>query len=436
MELYRSIETYLIEWKERKEHLPLILEGARQVGKTWVMKNFGEKHYQRTAYFNFEDTPALAEEFKRTKDPSQLIGILSLYCGFEITPNDVLIIFDEIQECKDALNFLKYFSENTPEYDIFAAGSLLGVAMHQGGTFPVGKVEFLRMYPLTFREFLMTADRQTCELLDKVSGDALLPVIILDRMYDQFRKYLISGGLPKAVLAILEKGEIAEVDKVLHDILRSYTLDFNKHAPKVDIPRISEIWKSIPSQLAKENRKFIYKLVRPGARAREYENALLWLMQAGLIYKVSCCNKPAIPLSAYDDLSAFKIYVFDIGILRILADIPSSVFIEDNPYFQEFKEAYFENVVLQSLEAQLRVSPRYWVSSGRAEVDFIIQIDDNIFPMEVKASDNTAGKSLAVYMKNYNPKAGIIAYKGELTKKNGIIHLPNCASDWLSQILR
>lgn len=435
MELYRSIESSLIAWKERKDHNPLILEGARQVGKTWVMKNFGKKHYRQTAYFNFEDTPSLAEEFARTKDPARLIGILSIYIGFEIKPKDVLIIFDEVQECKDALNSLKYFSEDAPEYDIMAAGSLLGVAMNQGGTFPVGKVEFLRMYPLTFREFLMSADSRTCDYMDAYSGDGSLPAIIFERMYEQFRKYLISGGMPKAVLAMLEKGDVAEVDRVLHDILRSYTLDFSKHAPKADIPRISEIWSSIPSQLAKENRKFVYRLVRPGARAREYENALLWLRQAGLIYKVSCCTKPGLPLSAYDDVSAFKIYMFDIGILRVMADIPPSVFMEESLYFQEFKGAYYENAVLQSLEAQLTVAPRYWVSSGKAEVDFIIQIGDAVYPMEVKASDNTAGKSLSVYIQRYAPPAAIIAYRGEIVKKDNVVHIPNCAVDWLRRIL-
>lgn len=435
MELYRSVENQLIAWKKRKDHLPLILEGARQVGKTWVMKNFGAHYYKKTAYFNFEDNPSLIEEFQRTKDPTRLIGILSLYCGFEIIPGEALIIFDEIQECKNALNSLKYFSEDAPQYDILSASSLLRVAMNQGGTFPVGKVEFIRMYPLTFREFLMSTDRSVCDYMDKITKPEPLPMIIIDKLYEQFRKYLICGGMPKAVLTMLEGGELAEVDRVLKDILHSYALDFSKHAPKTDIPRISEIWKSIPSQLAKENRKFIYKLVRPGARAREYENALLWLIQAGLIYKVNCCNKPALPLRAYDDVSSFKVYLFDIGILRVLSDIPPSTFIEDNSLFQEFKGAFYENVVLQSLKAQLAVDPRYWVSTGRAEVDFVIQINDSIFPLEVKASDNTAGKSLSVYIRNYAPKLGLIAYKGDFVKRDGVLHIPNCVIDWLKQVL-
>lgn len=439
MNLYRSIEIELKHWKERDDHKPLVIEGARQVGKTWAMQNFGKKYYKHTAYFNFENSSELCREFKSTKSPDRIISILQLYCGFKITPEDTLIIFDEIQECEDALISLKYFCEEAPQYHIISAGSLLGVSVARSGSFPVGKVDFLRMYPLTFKEMLYSLDSQVYEYLNGLAEFEQLPELIYNKLNNYYRQYLICGGMPQAVIKMLETNDISIVDNTLRDILRSYTLDFSKHAPKSDIPKIGEIWKSIPSQLAKENRKFVYKLVRPGARAREYENALVWLQQAGLIYRVNCISKPAIPLPAYDDVSAFKIYLFDIGILRILSGLEASVFIEDNPLFSEFKGAYFENAVLQSLTAQYEVNPRYWVSnSGKAEVDFIIQSGSEIIPIEVKASHNTSGQSLAQYIKNFSPRRALVVASSNITKKQTdtteIIHLPHPITDWLKNL--
>lgn len=440
MELYRTIETELRQWKERGERKPLILEGARQVGKTWVMQMFGKKHYSKTAYFNFESTPELCREFSSTKSPERILNILQLYCGFKITPGDTLIIFDEIQECEDALISLKYFCEEAPEYHIISAGSLLGVSVARNGSFPVGKVDFLRMYPLSFREMLHSVDNQVYEFLENQERLEKLPEIIYNKLNEYYRQYMICGGMPQSVLCMLESGDVSEVDKVLQAILRSYTLDFSKHAPKSDIPKIGEIWRSLPSQLAKENRKFVYKLVRPGARAREYENALLWLQQAGLIYRVNCSSKPAIPLTAYDDVSAFKIYLFDIGILRALSGLEASALIEKNPLFSEFKGAYYENAVLQSLIPQFQPVPRYWLSnSGKAEVDFIVQSGSDIMPMEVKASHNTSGQSLAQYIRNFAPKRAIVVsalnISGERNGDTEIIHLPHPAVDWLGRLL-
>lgn len=440
MELYRTIETELRQWKERGERKPLILEGARQVGKTWVMQMFGKKHYSKTAYFNFESTPELCREFSSTKSPERILNILQLYCGFKITPGDTLIIFDEIQECEDALISLKYFCEEAPEYHIISAGSLLGVSVARNGSFPVGKVDFLRMYPLSFREMLHSVDNQVYEFLENQERLEKLPEIIYNKLNEYYRHYMICGGMPRSVLCMLECGDVSEVDKVLQAILRSYTLDFSKHAPKSDIPKIGEIWRSLPSQLAKENRKFVYKLVRPGARAREYENALLWLQQAGLIYRVNCSSKPAIPLTAYDDVSAFKIYLFDIGILRALSGLEASALIEKNPLFSEFKGAYYENAVLQSLIPQFQPVPRYWLSnSGKAEVDFIVQSGSDIMPMEVKASHNTSGQSLAQYIRNFAPKRATVVsalnISGERNGDTEIIHLPHPAVDWLRRLL-
>lgn len=437
MELYRSIEIELKLWKERNDHKPLLLEGARQVGKTWAMQNFGKRYFSQTAYFNFENSPELCEEFKLTKSPERLINILQLYCGFKINPADTLIIFDEIQECEDALISLKYFQEEAPAYHIICAGSLLGVSVARNGSFPVGKVDFLRMYPLSFKEMLHSLDLQAYEFLENLDNLGKLPEIIFNKLRSYYRQYLICGGMPQAVIKMIETNDISLVDNTLRDILRSYSLDFSKHAPKSDIPKIGEIWKSIPSQLAKENRKFIYKLVRPGARAREYENALTWLQQAGLIYRVNCTTKPAIPLSAYDDVSAFKIYLFDIGILRVLSGLDASAFIQENSMFSEFKGAYFENAILQSLTTQYEVIPRYWLSnSGKAEVDFILQSGLDIVPIEVKASCNTSGQSLAQYIKNYSPRKAFVVSSMNVTTKSTenteIIHIPHPMVDWLS----
>ena len=439
MELQREIEKELIRWKDKDDRKPLVLEGARQVGKTWVMQKFGEKCFSKTAYFNFENSPELCVEFKNTKSPERIVNVLQLYSGFKISQEDTLIIFDEVQECEDALVSLKYFCEEAPGYHIMAAGSLLGVSVARSGSFPVGKVDFLRMYPLSFREMLHSLDPQVYDYVSEMTAFERLPEIIYNKLHDYYRQYLICGGMPRAVLEMLETHDISRVDSILDGILRSYILDFSKHAPKADIPKIGEIWKSIPSQLAKENRKFVYRLVRPGARAREYENALLWLQQAGLIYRVNCLSKPAIPLSAYDDVSAFKIYVFDVGILRALSGLEASALIEDNPLFSEFKGAYFENAVLQSLVPQCRQSPRYWVSnSGKAEVDFIIQQCSGIVPIEVKASGNTSGQSLAQYIKSYSPSKALVVSSMNVSVKSTptteIIHLPHTVTDWLQSL--
>lgn len=435
MELYRSVEKELMEWRASGDRRPLILEGARQVGKTWLMKKFGSKYYRQTVYFNFENSPELCQEFKTVRSPERIISVLELYCGLKITAEDTLIIFDEVQECEDALVSLKYFSEDAPQYHIIAAGSLLGVAVARSGSFPVGKVDFVRVYPLSFREFICACDQSVFDYMDGLKSLERLPEIIYNKLRDYYRRYLICGGMPKAVIEMLTTGDIARVDNVLEELLHSYTLDFSKHAQKTDIPRIGEIWKSLPSQLAKENRKFVYKLVRPGARAREYENALLWLQQAGLVYRVNCNTKPALPLTAYDDVSAFKIYIFDVGILRALSGLDASVFIEDSPLFAEFKGAFHENAVLLSLVPRCRVMPRYWLSkSGRAEVDFLVNVRTQIIPMEVKSSTNTSGQSLSQYIKNYLPHEVVVVSGNNVnrTETSGteILQLPHGAMDW------
>lgn len=435
MEIQRDIMTKLLDWKQRDDRKPLIIRGARQIGKSWVMRKFGEDHYASVAYFNFENTPDLCAEFDNTKDPKRVLDFLQLYTDTIIEPGSTLIIFDEIQECNKALNTLKYFCEMAPEYHIIAAGSLLGVTLSKGDSFPVGKVDFLTMYPITFREFLREDNIKIYNYLETFDFKESLPAIVFNSMNESYRRYQICGGMPEAVVAMLENKGIERVTEILRAILISYTLDFAKHAPGKDIPRISAIWQSIPSQLARENRKFVYKLVKDGARAREYEDALLWMQHAGMIYRVFCMSKPGLPIAAYDDLSAFKIYLCDVGLLRVLADIPVEVLWTDKGTYTEFKGAMAENRVLQSLVAQFEVMPRYWVSSANAEVDFIQQYGMAIIPMEVRAGTRLGGKSLSVYTNRYQPSRAIRYSMLNLHYDDNLINIPLALADWTHRIL-
>ncbi len=442
MEIYREITEKLKIWKNSEDRRPLIIQGARQIGKTWVMKKFGKDHYRHTAYFNFEASKELCLEFEKTKDPSRIINILRSYCSSPIYSEDTLIIFDEIQECPDALNSLKYFCEEAAEYHIMAAGSLLGVAIHHQKGFPVGKVDFLHMYPITFREYLRTEKPELVEQIDKISSLEPLPEIITGKLWESFHRYEICGGMPRPVVASLENRGIDAITKEQEEILKSYFFDFTKHTTASEFPKITAVWQSLPSQLAKENRKFVYKVVKPGARAREYENAISWLREAGLIYQIFCASKPGLPLSAFDDLSAFKIYMLDIGLLRSLAKLPPEIFTDPNPLFTEFKGALMENLIAQAFAAQLSQAPRYWVSNGTAEIDFLIQEQLTIIPVEVKSSTNTAGKSLSVYIGKFMPEKAIIFSGKELsvaTNKESstkILYIPLPLVDWLPQLLK
>ncbi len=436
MELKRELMEALLQWKNRQQRKPLIIQGARQIGKTWIMKKFGETYYEHVAYFNFDASEELCREFENTKDPQRLIGILRLYTDQPIEPETTLIIFDEIQQSNKALNSLKYFCEDAPQYHIMAAGSLLGVSLSQGDSFPVGKVEFLNMYPVTFREFLCADNPQMYEYLDTLIDIGPLPEIVMGKVSESWRRYQVCGGMPAAVTALLANQGIEEVENRLREILTAYSLDFAKHAPAKDIPRITAIWNSIPSQLAKENRKFLYRLVKTGARAREYEDGLLWLQHAGLMYRVFCSSKPGLPLSAYDDISAFKIYLCDAGLLRVMAQLPTEVFWLDNPLYAEFKGAMAENMILQSLIPQLEVMPRYWVSEGTAEVDFLLQYGLSLSPVEVKSGTNLNGKSLGIYIKQYSPEI-VLRYSMNNLRKDGIIlNIPLFLADWTGKLLK
>ncbi len=435
MEIKRDIMGSLLRWKQREERKPLIIQGARQIGKTWIMQKFGEEHFEYVAYFNFDISGELCREFENNKSPERLIDILRLYTKYPIEAGKTLIIFDEIQESNKALNSLKYFCEEAPEYHIIAAGSLLGVSLSQGDSFPVGKVEFLRMYPVSFREFLRIDNPEMYEYIENITKIAPLPEIVMGHIGESYRRYQVCGGMPAAVAALLNKNGISEIENIQKAILTAYSLDFAKHAPGKDIPRITAIWNSIPSQLSKENRKFIYKHVRMGARSREYEDSLLWLEHAGLIYRIFCCSKPGLPLSAYDDISAFKIYLCDGGLLRVMAQLPSDILWTESHLYTEFKGAMAENMVLQSLAARFEVMPRYWTSDATAEVDFILQKDSSIIPIEVKSGTRLSGKSLGLYIDRFPTALALRFSLNNLRQDGKILNIPIFLADWTEKFL-
>lgn len=435
MRIERNEIEALKRWKEKPYRKPLILQGARQVGKSWLLKEFGRLEFESVAIFNFDESPELKQFFENTKDTTRIIQNLSLVHGKTIQPHKTLIIFDEIQECNAALNTLKYFCEGAPEYCITCAGSLLGVAMSRGASFPVGKVDFMQVSPVSFLEFLRSADPSLANYLDSIDTIEPIPDIFYNRLLEKFKMYYISGGMPEAIVALLEEGDIARVQEVLQGILNAYTLDFSKHTENKDVPKINYIWSSLPSQLARENKKFLYQTVKPGARARDYEDALLWLVNAGLIYRIYCCTKQALPIKAYDDLSAFKIYSLDVGLLRRLSGLAPSAIAEGNRLLVEFKGALTENYVLESLIRQFENIPRYWTSGNRAEIDFLLQIENDLIPVEVKADENVTGKSLTFYRKEFAPALSLRFSLKNLKQEDGLINIPLFMSDLTHKLI-
>ncbi len=423
MELQRKLFGKLKKWKDSKNRKPLLLQGARQVGKTWLLKEFGKDEFHDLAYFNFEEQEDLKQFFEHTKDIDRIIQNLSMVHQRNIKPQETLIVFDEIQECSSALNSLKYFCEEGSEYFVAGAGSLLGVATAKGNGFPVGKVQFLSVYPLDFDEFLLAAAPQLATYLDNLVDFSPIPDIFFDELVEKLKMYFVSGGMPEAVVSLLEDG-IETTQNVLNDILKAYSLDFSKYAKVTDIPKLNHIWKSIPSQLAKANKKFIYKKVRSGARSREYEDALLWLEHAGLIYRIYRINKPGLPLSAYDDLTAFKVYLLDVGLLRRLARLNPIAIKEGNRLFTEFKGALTENFILQHLAMSDENIPRYWASSKKAEIDFIIQYHNDIIPIEVKSDKNIKSRSLTLFHKKYQPPVRLRYSLRNLKYQDGLLNIP------------
>lgn len=437
MRISRDIISTFKEWKDAPMRKPILLQGARQIGKTWAMETFGKESFEYCAKFDFDRQEELKSVFQNTKMPERIIKELALFCDVPIIAGKTLIIFDEIQECEEALNCLKYFCEDAPEYHIMAAGSLLGVAVKKRRmTVPVGKVRVIRMYPLSFKEFLRASDIHTYEYIEQLTAIEKLPEIILNKLKLEYRRYLVCGGMPDAACAMLENQGMENVDAILQDILDLYELDFAKYAEPREIPRIHAIWHSLPSQLAKENRKFVYKVVKPGARAKDYEDALLWLEDAGMIYRINNITRPLFPLSAYEDFSAFKLYACDCGLLRRLAKLPSSIIVSPTANYTEFKGAMAENAILQSLMPILRREvPFYWSPDSRAEIEFVIQWNDEIIPIEVKAENCVSGRSLSVYKEKYAPKHRIRFSFLNLQYNCGMLSCPSPMADWLPSLL-
>ena len=424
IDIQRDIIGKFVEWKNRSERCPILLKGARQIGKTWTMRKFGKDYFDNIFEINFDMQPEIGEIFEKSKDPQRLIEELQLYTGKKIVIGKTLMIFDEIQSNEYALNSLKYFAELMPELHIIAAGSLLGVAIkHKNMTVPVGKVEILQMYPITFGEFLHTTEPLVWQWLEDNDKVENLPVSVLLKLKERYRQYLICGGMPKAVTRLIE-GKFDHIDKELNNIIEMYEADFSKYASSTEVIRIGQIWHSLPSQLAKENKKFVYKAIKTGARAREYEDALFWLQNAGLITMVNCVSKPALPLSAYKDFSSFKIYALDCGLLRCLCKLPAEAFLSESSNFTEAKGAIAENYVLQSILPDLECDPYYWVSSGTAEIDFVTQIGMEIYPIEVKAGTNLSGQSLKSYSEKYSPKLLVRIADTDLSLKDNLLSIP------------
>ena len=436
MDIKRNALQELVKWKNSPRRKPLILQGARQVGKTWLLKRLGNEHFERVAYFNFEQQAGLKQFFETTKDPRRILENLSLFYGRAIVPRTTLVILDEIQECNDALNSLKYFCEDAPEYAIACAGSLLGVAMSRGASFPVGKVDFIRIYPVTFTEFLAEADNNLHNYLESISKIEPIPDIFFNPLKDKLKMYFISGGMPEAVAAMTEDLDLNYVQNILQSILNAYALDFSRHADNKNVPKINYIWSSLPSQLARENKKFLYQTVKTGARAREYEDALLWLVNAGLVTRVYCSAKPSLPLMATDDLSAFKLYLSDVGLLRRLSLLDPIAISEGNRLFTEFKGAMTENFILQSLIPLIEGAPRYWRSGNKAEIDFLIQHENIILPVEVKSDENVKSQSMAYYRKSFNPGISIRYSLKNFRTDKGLINIPLFMADHTMKILK
>ncbi len=422
--MYRNKIEDLENWKKSPNRKPLLIRGARQVGKTWLMKEFGSKFYEKCAYINFDDNERMNNLFDENFDLDRIIQGLKIESGVNIEPENTLIILDEIQETPRALKALKYFCENANEYHIISAGSLLGVAIHEGTSFPVGKVEFLDLAPLSFYEFLGALnENELLQILEKNDFD--MANVFSSKLKEFLKIYYYVGGMPEAVKSYIENKDLLEVRKIQKRLLESYEQDFSKHAPTNVVPRIRQLWNNIPSQLAKENKKFLYGLIKEGARAREYEIALSWLIDCGLVYQINRVNSNKIPLSAYQDFSAFKLYILDVGLLCAMSNIDAQTILEGNEIFNEFKGSLTEQYVLCQLKQCTDLNIFYWSSDkGKSEIDFITQIGKRNIPIEVKASENLQAKSLKTFIEKYNSKTNIRTSMSNYRKEENLINIP------------
>ena len=431
--MYRYAINDLIAWKKSPNHMPLIIKGARQVGKTWLMQEFGKTQYEKVAYISFDSNPRLDTLFKKDFNIKRLIDGLNIEVGFNITPKDTLIIFDEIQENPLALTSLKYFCENAPEYDIVAAGSLLGVAHHSGTGFPVGKVEYLNLYPLSFKEFLLAMnENQILGIIDKNVFE--MQKVFRERIIDLLRRYCYVGGMPKAVLSFSQEQDYNLVRKIQRNILSDYEGDFSKHIPSEQVERTRLLWNAIPSQLVKENKKCVYGKIKQGARAKDFEIALNWLIGSGLVHKVSRVTEPNMPLKAFEDVSAYKLFLLDVGLLGAMNDLDPRSLLENDKLFNDYNGAITEQYVLQEFKTIGGLPVFYW-ASNRAELDFLIQYQNNIIPVEVKATINLQAKSLKSFRQRFNPKISIRTSLADFEENNGLFNIPLYDIENLKEII-
>lgn len=414
----------LEEWYNKKNRKPLILKGARQVGKTWLMKEFGKTHFKYTAYVNFDNNKNMANVFESDYDIDRILMAINVETGVKILPEETLIIFDEIQENPKAIASLKYFYEEAPQYTIIAAGSLLGVAIHNGVSFPVGKVDTLELNPLSFREFLLAIGE---EGLVKLIEEMNLSLIesFRDKYIDWLKKYYYIGGMPEVVASFASERDFTEVRHLQKKIIEMYEADFSKHTTANELPRIRMVWNSIPMQLAKENKKFFFGKIKEGARAKEFEIAIEWLLDCGLIKKVYNVSKPAMPLKAYTEFSAFKLYLLDVGLLAAMSELDVKSILDGNAIFVEFKGALTEQFVLQQLIANTEYSPYYYSETkSEGEIDFLIQKEGEIVPIEVKAEENLKAKSLRVYCDKFKPKMAIRTSMSNYREQEWMVNVP------------
>lgn len=419
----RFIMDELVKWKTKKKRKPLIIHGARQTGKTWIMQEFGKRYFETCIYINFENNERMKNTFEKDYDIKRIITALKIEANQSFQAENTLLIFDEIQEVPKAMTALKYFYENAPEYNIVAAGSLLGMSLHAGTSFPVGKVEFLHLYPLNFREFLKALNEDAlADLL--IQDDFALLNTFRTKYIELLKKYYYIGGMPEAIMTFIETDDMKEVRKVQNELLLYYESDFSKHAPVEQYPRIQMVWNSIPAQLAKENRKFIYGIIREGARAKDYEIAIQWLMDYGLIHKSYRINKTGLPLISYMDQSSFKMFMLDIGLLAAKGELSAKTLLEGNRIFEEFKGALTEQFVAQELASNQHKLYYYATNNLSGEIDFMIQKEEHVIPIEVKAEENLRAQSLKAYCKKYEPEIAIRASMSAYRQEDWMCNVP------------
>jgi predicted AAA+ superfamily ATPase len=420
----RKIFSQLKQWKHSKERKPLILMGARQVGKTYILKAFAASEFDNSLYLNFENNPSLKTLFASSLKPEDILRALSIETNTKIDPGKTLIIFDEVQECPEALNSLKYFQESANHYHLCAAGSLLGVKLIHTKGFPVGKVNFLELFPLSFLEFLNAINETNLkEYIETIHSIEPVAANLHDKLLNYLKTYFFVGGMPEAITTYINTSDFNKVREIQDAILKAYSLDFAKHAPKEILMKINQVWESIPNQLAKENKKFVYSAIRQGARAKEFEAALQWLTEAGLIYKVHNISTPKLPLDAYAFFDFFKIYLLDVGLLGAMTNLSDKTIIHGDQLFQEFRGSYSENYVAQTL-AQSHYHLYYWTSEGKAELDFVLQQEENIYPLEIKSGNSDKKKSLKIYNNTYHPELLIRSSPKNLRQDGKILNIP------------